>query len=756
MIAEQKETRSFEQTDPRIQQRATHLHETLATSWGISTPTQSVFPESQIANPTINDFVKVISASKLLTRALDGQVRKNVERDPAATHSFDVAQLVADAYIARGLQPERDTIIASLLHDVPEDTRDLEPENQVPEEYISAHFGKNVADMVHNLTIVRDINKKEVTEETHMQIFESLLSNPRTILIKLADRLHNMRTIDALKREKQLEKASETLSVYVPLARHLGLGEWADELAEHSLKIQNPAKFDQLKERMTEILNHNGESELNNDFSKFLIHSSIVDPNNSLDGISVRKPSVYQLYKDNDFSFEDIYDAQIRHIVTFVVNKTTNYSLSQEENDRKWGSDALAHFANLHDSGQYYFPQGSMNYLRYGLQNYIPVTIAGFRLGDNTPFSIRFVTSRQDEVEHTTLFDYITQGSPKNSLATEKIQRLRQNLLRAKALGNTKNATAEFTSNLETDFITIRSNVGNEVTIPQGTLLDAAYSLRTDIAEHISPDTRIMRNNKEITNPPFVTRIQEGDQLFIETAPTIRPTIAVDWLDAITTSYARDKITKKLRTIIDVERKKRGNGRKEYTEDAVTRGIEVIEQLFSELSARRGLQDRKLSVGIDQAKPIWQNHHAMHAGQEYYPPAPKKNKSQRDFLTHVGIDEISRYGYGRQLLNEVVNHLINIQNNLVPIHIVAANIPGASAAINEAFRNANVNIETGDIWPYQRAEGMSRLVYFVSQDSRDNFNNKILPRLHTLIIDGVPVVQNAHIHEVSKQEDKKE
>ena len=151
-----------------------------------------------------------------------GQKRKTSE--PFYTHTMEVA------WILLGQTQDQDTIIAALLHDTVEDT-------QLSLNQLKAQFGPTIGELVNKLTNLED-NLKKFKLNHHEQIMKLIKNNdPRVWKIKLADRLHNMRTIGLMPTEKQSQKAQETLNFYMPMAKHLGLNTWADELLDLSLDL---------------------------------------------------------------------------------------------------------------------------------------------------------------------------------------------------------------------------------------------------------------------------------------------------------------------------------------------------------------------------------------------------------------------------------------------------------------------------------------------------------------------------------------
>jgi GTP pyrophosphokinase len=175
-------------------------------------------------------------ALKFATKAHGEQKRKSGE--PYITHP------IAAAVILGHIFPDTATITATLLHDITEDT-------SVTQEELVKEFGEEIGSLVDGVTKlghVRLLNSKdEYYVENLRKMFIATSSDVRVMLIKLADRLHNMRTIEFLPKEKQLKIASETLEMYAPIAGRLGIGAWKDELEDLSFHIVSPKEYEETK-----------------------------------------------------------------------------------------------------------------------------------------------------------------------------------------------------------------------------------------------------------------------------------------------------------------------------------------------------------------------------------------------------------------------------------------------------------------------------------------------------------------------------
>ena len=184
---------------------------------------------------------------ELLTRAFDyaahahaGQVRQSGQE--FIYHPWGAAKILA------GLQLDEPTLAAALLHDVVEDTG-------VDIDEIRTEFGDEIATLVQGvtkLTRVQFQSREHAEAENYRKLIVAMAEDLRVILIKLADRLHNLRTIEYLGKQKQLQKARETLEVYAPLAHRLGIHALKWELEDLAFQTLHPRKYEEIKQMVAE------------------------------------------------------------------------------------------------------------------------------------------------------------------------------------------------------------------------------------------------------------------------------------------------------------------------------------------------------------------------------------------------------------------------------------------------------------------------------------------------------------------------
>ncbi len=185
------------------------------------------------------DPARIERAYAVAAAAHAGQFRASGE--PYVAHPLATAKILADLYM------DEDTLVAALLHDVPEDTN-------VTLDELRAQFGNDVASLVDGVTKLSQLRygKDQVEAESLRKMFLAMAEDIRVVLIKLADRLHNMRTLSALKRDKQVKIAHETLEIFAPLANRLGIYNIRRELEDLSLKYLEPEKFSEIEELLAD------------------------------------------------------------------------------------------------------------------------------------------------------------------------------------------------------------------------------------------------------------------------------------------------------------------------------------------------------------------------------------------------------------------------------------------------------------------------------------------------------------------------
>ncbi len=190
-----------------------------------------------LKNPSQKDIEIITKAFEFAKESHEGQER--LSGDPYFVHPFEVAKTLAH------LQLDAKTIAASLLHDVCED-------NGVTERTIRKQFGEEVSFLVEAVTRLGKIKYygDEIQTENLRKMFMAMAKDIRVILIRLADRLHNMKTLEYVPEEKQKRIAVETMEIYAPMANRLGMGEFKGHLEDLSFKYIYPEEYKKINEML--------------------------------------------------------------------------------------------------------------------------------------------------------------------------------------------------------------------------------------------------------------------------------------------------------------------------------------------------------------------------------------------------------------------------------------------------------------------------------------------------------------------------
>src|SRR5690554_5188293 len=239
---------------------------------------------------------------KLIRKAFDLAVDAHKDQrrktgEPYIFHPIDVAKIVADE-IGLGAT----SIAAALMHDVVEDT-------DYTLDDIEKLFGEKIARIIDGLTKISILNKQDVSiqSENYRKLLLTLSEDVRVILIKIADRLHNMRTLDSMHEDKQLKIASETIFIYAPLAHRMGLYNIKSELDDLSLKYTKPEEYYEVEKKLQETKEE--REEYIDDFSKLLTER--LEEEGIEFEIKGRSKSVYSIHKkmrSQQINFEEVYD----------------------------------------------------------------------------------------------------------------------------------------------------------------------------------------------------------------------------------------------------------------------------------------------------------------------------------------------------------------------------------------------------------------------------------------------------------------
>lgn len=237
----------------------------------------------------------IFRAYKFAEKLHSGQYR--ISEEPYIIHPFEVAKILAD------LRVDKNTVIAALLHDILEDT-------DTKSEEIQAEFGEDVVSLVEGVTKLGKYqfkSKEERQAENFRKMFIAMANDVRVIFLKLADRLHNMRTLNYMAQNKQQRIAQETLDIFAPLANRLGIGKIKAELEDLSLRYLNPEKYFEIAQlvALKKVERDQTVQMLIDKISSSLKQNKIKA---DITGRAKHYYSIYKKMKRLNLAFHDLYD----------------------------------------------------------------------------------------------------------------------------------------------------------------------------------------------------------------------------------------------------------------------------------------------------------------------------------------------------------------------------------------------------------------------------------------------------------------
>ncbi|MBR2050051.1 MAG: bifunctional (p)ppGpp synthetase/guanosine-3',5'-bis(diphosphate) 3'-pyrophosphohydrolase [Rikenellaceae bacterium] len=465
--------------------------------------------EKIIRKPADRDFIK--KAFFLAKEAHKGVRRRSGE--PYLLHPIAVAKIAVDE-IGLGVK----SVVAALLHDVVEDT-------EYTVEDITNMFGQKIATMVDGLTKMSGVFNTETSEqaENFRKVLLTLSDDVRVILIKIADRLHNMRTLGAMPINKQIKITSETIYLFAPLAHRLGLYSIKTELEDLCMKYRFPDQYREISEKLNKT-----KDQLNEYISRF--NAPIIEAlkKNGIDfEISGRIKSTYSIWSKmqrKQIPFEEVYDLFAIRVVfkplPFPSEKTqcwqiyssiTDIYTPKPERLRDWISMPKANgYEALHSTVM--GPDGEWVEVQIRTQRMEDIAERGFA----AHWKYKHATISQNEDE----FD-------------KWLKKIRE------ALNSPTESAVDFLDNfklsLYTSEIVTFTPKGEARTMPVGaTALDFAYDIHSKIG-HKAIGAKINHVIK-----PIFTEINSGDQIEIITSDSVHP--KPEWLDHVTTTKAKQSI----------------------------------------------------------------------------------------------------------------------------------------------------------------------------------------------------------------------
>ena len=437
-----------------------------------------------------------------------GQMRQSGE--PYISHPLNVAYILAD------MHADKDTVCAGLLHDTLEDTN-------ITKEDIAHDFNQNIANLVDGVTKLSKMNfstKQDQNYANTRKIITGITEDVRIIIIKLADRLHNMRTLEFKSEFKQKENALETMEIFVPLAYYIGAYRIKSELEDLSLQYLKPDMYKKIEERKIKI------EEISNSCLKEMLYKieTLLKDRNIPNEIKVRTKNIYGIYKrlNEGHKLSDIHDLlSLKIMVDEIENCYLTLGLIHQE------------YHPINDKFKDYICNPKTNMYRS-----LHTTVFG---PDDRLVQTQIRTFDMDKVASFGLTAYWDEqkGKARDVMQENLKQRFQffKSLTEINSMfGDNQQFVNQVKSELFADRVYVYTTKGDIIELPKGaTAIDFAYKIHTDIGNTM---VGVFVNDEYV---PVDYVLQNKDRVRIVTDDlSFGP--REDWIDKAQTSYAKKKI----------------------------------------------------------------------------------------------------------------------------------------------------------------------------------------------------------------------
>lgn len=513
------------------------------------------------------DLSKIISAYNFAKNAHEGQKRSSGQ--PYITHPLAVA------YITLELRMDTDAICAALLHDVIEDT-------DTTFEDLRRNFGLDIAlivDSVSKMKRMDDMTKSEQQAGAIVKILTATSRDIRVIIVKLADRLHNMRTLKYCSPDKQKRIAYETKNVYSPIARRLGMNELKDQFEDLSFFYISPSSYLEIEERLNNDMKERNAfiEKTKNDIEKYLENTRHYSEKPFVQG---RVKSIFgiwnKIYKKHK-NFEEIYD---RYALRIIVNTREECFIAM--------SDIIKDYPAISSRSKDYINNPKSN----GYQS-IHLTVLS---EEGVPFEVQIRTWEMHRVAEYGLaahwkYKSLIKSDSKGERDLSWISRIMDAY---ESSDDPEEIISVINTELSPDNISIITPKAKRIMLPIGsTPIDFAYKIHTEVG-HKAIQAKV--NNRLV---PLSSELHHDDICEIITSKDINKGPSRDWLNIAKTNYALSKIRiwfrderreeniKEGRTRLEIEFRKNGINIPEskYTEffgkDLKRHNCETLEDFYA-------------------------------------------------------------------------------------------------------------------------------------------------------------------------------
>ncbi len=550
------------------------------------------------------DLALVEKAIAFVAQKHEGQVRKS--GDPYISHLYCVGKILAE------LHAGPTTVISGILHDVIEDTETSKAE-------VEKEFSSEIATIVESVSKIGNIefkDEKEYLAENHRKIFIAMAKDIRVILVKLVDRLHNMRTLEFQPEHKQKKIAKETLEVYAPIAHRLGISEIKNELEDLSFHYLYPENYYEIA-KLVEMRKSERDQQVEHMISDI---SVLLSEHNLPHRIFGRSKHLYSIYKKMTFKqkrFDEILDLLAIRIIT-------------EEEVLCYEILGYIHATYRPIPGRLkdYIAMPKMN-----MYQSLHTTIVG---EDGHIFEVQIRTERMDDIAERGIAAHwrYKEGAKKSQAKEQK--EIEEKLAWFRDFNNLMTDPDEdaqgYMDTLQKDIfeanVYVMTPKGKVIDFPNGaTPIDFAYRVHTDVG-HATIGATV---NGVLV--PLNTPLKTGDVVQIKTTKNPNGP-SEDWLKIVKTNHARNKIRNFLQ-------KKEEQEKKQY----VTKG----EQLFKDEAKKRELDLHEIQTKA-KMDPVLNAFRLKSVDDLYYALATKSltlnsvfeklSKHRRSLLDSLGLEKM--------------------------------------------------------------------------------------------------------------------
>jgi RelA/SpoT family (p)ppGpp synthetase len=443
--------------------------------------------------------------------AHDGQMRSS--GDPYITHPVAVAGILADMHM------DHETIMAALMHDVIEDT-------PVDKSQLTEQFSEVVADLVEGVSKLDKIqfsNKQEAQAENFRKMMMAMVQDIRVILIKLADRTHNMRTLGSLRADKRRRIALETLEIYAPIAHRLGIHDMKNELEDLGFQAMYPMRHRALKSALIQARGNRNEIientrlELSTRLNDYKIKAAVI-------GREKHLYSIYRKMKNKELMFHEVMDIYAFRIIVDSLDNCYR---------------ALGAMHSLYKPIENRFKDYIAIPRTNGYQS-LHTSLIG---PHGIPVEIQIRTEGMDKMADKGVAAHwlYKDATDTDTTAQLRARKWMQSLLE---LQQSASSSFEFIESVKTDLfpdeIYVFTPDGRIIELPTGsTAVDFAYAVHSDIG-NTCVGVRVERRNYSLSRP-----LENGQTVEIITSPRAKPN--ANWLNFVVSARARTHIRQYLR-----------------------------------------------------------------------------------------------------------------------------------------------------------------------------------------------------------------